>query len=154
MEVGSGTGSGALGTFPSRIIGLDINPLAVEFTKSIGLRASLIDNDGTFPVADEAFHVCILDNVLEHIENPSKVLDECSRITESSGGLVIVVPGVRGFLRDSDHKVFYGEDELRRLDDRWTLVRLFSIPLFFRSERLSKMIRQYSLVAVYKKKSD
>lgn len=151
IEVGSGTGSGVLGAFPSRVIGIDINPFAVEYTKSIGLRASVIDHDGSFPFADGAFDACILDNVVEHIENPAKVLDECYRVTGSGGGLVIAVPGARGFEWDSDHKVFYGENELKRLDDRWSLIRIFSIPLFLRSESISKAMKQYCLVAVFKK---
>ena len=154
IEVGSGTGSGVLGAFPSRVVGIDINPFAVEYTKSIGLRASVINHDGSFPVADGAFDACILDNVLEHIENPAKVLDECYRVTGPEAGLVIAVPGTRGFKWDSDHKVLYGENELKLLDDRWSLIRLFSIPLFLRSERLSKAIKQYCLVAVFKKNTE
>ena len=76
------------------------------------------------------------------------------RITRLFGGLIIVVPGARGFQRDSDHKVFYGEEQLRQLDARWSLVRLFSIPLFVKSEILSKSVRQYALIAVYKKNSE
>jgi SAM-dependent methyltransferase len=151
IEVGSGTGSGVLGAFPSCVVGIDINPFAVEYTKSIGLRASVINRDGSFPVEDGTFDACILDNVLEHIENPTKVLDECYRATGLGGGLVIAVPGARGFKWDSDHKVFYGENELRRLDCRWSLIGLFSIPLFVRSERLSRAMKQYCLVAVFKK---
>jgi SAM-dependent methyltransferase len=153
LEVGSGTGSGVLGAFPSRVVGIDINPFAVEYTKSLGLPASVINLDGLFPVADGAFDACILDNVLEHIENPDRVLDECYRVTGPNGGLVIAVPGVRGFKWDTDHKVHYGEDKLTQLDDRWSLIRLFSIPLILRSERLSRAMKQYCLVAIFKKRA-
>ena len=154
IEVGSGVGSGVLGAFPSRVVGLDINPFAVEYSKAIGLRASLISDDGSFPVPDGAVDACVLDNVLEHIEKPADVLDECYRITGPNGGLVIAVPGARGFGRDSDHKVFYGEHQLLRLDDRWSLIQLFSIPLFWRNEWLSRVMKQYCLVAVFKKNSE
>jgi SAM-dependent methyltransferase len=151
VEVGSGVGSGVLGAFPSSVMGLEINPFAVEFSKSIGLCASLVNDDGSFPVEGGAFDACILDNVLEHIEEPRRVLDECSRVTGRKGGLVVCVPGVRGFEWDSDHKVFYGEARLRQLDDRWLLTRLFSIPALIRSEALSRSMKQYCLVAVYRK---
>ena len=141
-----------LGAFPSHVVGLDINPFAVDYTNSIGMRASVIDRDGVFPVSDQAFDVCILDNVLKHVEIPVKVLDECYRITGPDGGLVIAVPGARGFRWDPDHKVFYGEDQLQQLDDRCSLIRLFSIPLLLRSERLSNTMKQYCLVALFKKK--
>lgn len=151
VEVGSGTGAGVLGAFPSSVLGFEINPLAAEYSKRVGLRASLIEKGGPFPAADGSFDACLLDNVLEHIEDPRKVLDECWRITRWGGGLVIAVPGICGFATDPDHKVFYGEDALRRLDSRWTLRQLFSLPLLMRSRTLSESVRQYCLVGVYRK---
>jgi SAM-dependent methyltransferase len=151
VEVGSGAGAGVLGAFPSRVVGFEINPLAVEYSRRVGLRASLIEKGGPFPAADGSFDACILDNVLEHIEDPQKILDECWRTTCPRGGLVIAVPGIRGFASDPDHRLFYGEDELRRLDSRWRLRALFSLPLLLRSKTLSESVRQYCLVGVYRK---
>lgn len=151
IEVGAGIGSGVLGTFPSRVVGLDINPQAVAYCRSRNLDAQLINGDGTFPIADGSFDACILDNVLEHIEDPRTTLDECWRITSPGGGMVIAVPGIRGFHLDPDHKVFYDEEGLRNLDRRWTMVGSFAGPLFLRSNRLSKSMRLYGLVATYKK---
>jgi SAM-dependent methyltransferase len=153
VEIGSGTGSGVLGAFPSSVVGLEINPLAVEYSNSIGLHASLIKEDGVFPMLDGSVDACILDNVLEHIESPRHTVDECWRVTQPRGGLIIAVPGARGFARDADHKIFYEEDELKHLDPRWRLQRLFALPTFFRSVGLSRALRQYCLVAVYRKKS-
>lgn len=151
VEVGSGIGSGVLGAFPKYVHGLEINPIAVEYCKAAGLNAQLIGNDGTFPVVDGVFDACILDNVLEHIENPRRTLDECHRITNKSGGLVIAVPGVRGYESDDDHKKFYDAEALRKIDDRWLLQNLFSIPFLISSKTFSKMIKQYCLVATYRK---
>jgi SAM-dependent methyltransferase len=153
LEVGSGIGSGVLGAFPSKVVGVEINPYAVNFSTSMGLHASLIKDDGSFPVADSSFDACILDNVLEHIEDPQLTLNECSRVTAQGGGMIIAVPGVRGYNSDADHKVFYGEDRLKALDDRWGVRGLFSLPFFLRSEALSKSVKQYCLVAVYRKKN-
>ena len=151
MEIGSGVGSGILGAYPKNIEGLDINPEAVEYCKTIGLNAKLINDDGIFPVADGKFDACVLDNVLEHIVDPRLTLDECSRITKKNGGLIIAVPGVRGFKSDLDHKKYYGADDLKMLDSRWQLVSLFSTPFFFQNEKLSASVKQYCLVATYKK---
>ena len=122
VEVGCGTGSGVFGAFPGRVTGIDINPLAVDFLRNEGLDAHLITKDGSFPLASGFFDACILDNVLEHIETPQLTLDECYRITKRDGGMVIVVPGMRGFNSDADHKVYYDEEKLRHLDRRWALV--------------------------------
>lgn len=151
IEIGSGTGSGVLGAFPKRVRGLEINPHAVAYCKAAGLNVQLIKDDGAFPVADGAFDTCILDNVLEHIEDPRRTLDECYRITKENGGLVIAVPGLRGFESDADHKKFYDAETLSLLDDRWLLLSLFSTPFFITNENLSKAVKQYCLVATYKK---
>lgn len=151
IEVGSGTGSGVLGTFSNHVRGLEINPHAVEYCKAAGLDVQLIGDDGVFPVKDGSVDVCVLDNVLEHIPHPRSTLDECHRITGQHGGLVIAVPGIRGYASDDDHKKFYDEAALRLLDDRWVLQSLFSIPFLFRSAKLSRSIKQYCLVATYKK---
>lgn len=151
IEIGSGTGSGVLGAFPRRVLGLEINPRAVEYCKAAGLDVRLIGDDGIFPVADGACDACILDNVLEHIENPRSTLDECYRITKENGGLVVAVPGIRGFDSDADHKKHYDAEALRLLDERWLLQSLFSIPFLFSSEWLSRSVKQYCMVAMYRK---
>jgi len=151
IEIGSGVGSGILSARSENIKGMDINPEAVAYCTNIGLNAQLINDDGTFPVTDGEIDVCVLDNVLEHIVDPCITLNECSRVTRSKGGLIIAVPGVRGFKADSDHKVFYGVDDLKVLDERWKLISLFSMPFFFLNEKLSASVKQYCLVATYRK---
>lgn len=151
VEVGAGTGSGILGTFPSKVIGLDVNPYAVKYCVENGMKAKLIEGNGKFPLNAGEYDVCILDNVLEHIENPKTTLDECHRITQSQGGLIVVVPGVKGYQVDDDHKIFYDEESLRVLDDRFLLEKLFATPSLFKIQKLSLHAKQYCLVAVYKK---
>lgn len=151
IEIGSGTGSGVLGAFPNHVCGLDINPAAVGYCRSRGMSAELINDDGIFAVADESVDVCVLDNVLEHIEQPTQTLDECYRITAKTGGLVLVVPGIIGYQSDQDHKKFYDENSLKNLDKRWDIVKIFSIPFYIKSTFISKNMRQYCLVAIYKK---
>jgi len=151
IEIGSGTGSGVLGAFPRRVQGLEINPHAVEYCVAKGLTAQLIRSDGIFPFTDGECDVCVLDNVLEHIDDPQATLNECYRITKKNGGLVVAVPGLRGFESDDDHKKFYDAEKLRLLDKRWLFLNMFSIPFFFKSEMLSKTVKQYCLVATYKK---
>ena len=151
LEVGSGIGSGVLGAFPDKVVGVDINPIVVEYCLEKGFDARLIEENGIFPVSDNSFDTCILENVLEHILDPHQILGECWRVTKTRGGLVIVVPGIRGYNSDPDHKVFYDALKLRSLDTRWTLQRLFAMPTFIVSDRLSSLLRQYCLVAIYVK---
>jgi SAM-dependent methyltransferase len=153
MEVGFGFSAGLIGAFPRWVSGLEINPLAVSYGKSRGLSVKAIAQDGCFPEPDGAFDVCVLDNVLEHIEAPVKTLAECHRITSPSGGLIIIVPGERGYASDDDHKKFYDVAELKSLDARWELRQLFSLPAGFISASLSRRIKQYCLVAIYAKRT-
>jgi SAM-dependent methyltransferase len=150
-EIGSGTGNGILGAYPNQVVGFEINPLAVSFCKNKNLVVHRVDENKKYPAQDGEFDVCVLDNVLEHLAEPSFVLQECARITHENAGLIIAVPGDKGFLQDSDHKKHYKEQVLKNLSPEWRLIKIFSMPFFVNSERLSKSISQYCLVAVYKK---
>jgi SAM-dependent methyltransferase len=152
-EIGCGTGNGILGAYSSHVVGYEINPLAVEFCKSKNLNVNLIDVDKVYPVKDGEYSACVLDNVLEHLEDPSFVLSECARITRTGGGLIIAVPGDKGYVHDDDHKIHYSEDKLKNLSEDWHLIKIFSIPFLIKSVFLSKTISQYCLVAVYHKLS-
>jgi hypothetical protein len=82
---------------------------------------------------------------------PMQTLNECYRVTTKTGGLVVVVPGISGYKSDKDHKKFYDENDLNNLDKRWLLVKIFSIPFYIKKISISKNIRQYCLIAIYKK---
>jgi SAM-dependent methyltransferase len=151
IEVGSGIGNGVLGASPRNVIGLDINPIAIDFCKTKGLKADLIKENGDFPIKENSVDVCVLDNVLEHIEYPKKTLDECYRVLKEHGGLVIVVPGMRGYKSDSDHKIFYNRKKLNELDPRWRIIKMFSVPFIIESNMLSRKVSQYCLIAIYTK---
>jgi SAM-dependent methyltransferase len=150
-EIGPGIGSGILGTYPNYVTGFEVNPLAVDYCKGINLNIHHIDVDAHYPARNGEYDACVLDNVLEHISEPGFVLQECARITRINGGLVIAVPGEKGYRSDPDHKVFYGENELRQLHSSWHLINMFSIPFFVRNKMLSELIPQYCLLAVYQK---
>lgn len=151
IEIGSGIGNGVLGSYPSYVVGIDVNPLAVSYCQSKGFNVKLIKENEKYPFGNSIFNCCLLDNVLEHIQNSKFTLDECYRITDNNGGLVVVVPGIMGYNHDSDHKIYYDEKKLRDLDPRWELISLISLPFIFKSIKLSKLLRQYCLMAIYKK---
>jgi SAM-dependent methyltransferase len=150
-EIGSGTGNGILGAYPNQVVGFEINLLAVNFCKNKNLVVHGVEENDKYPAQDGEFDACVLDNVLEHIAQPSIVLQECARITHKNAGLVIAVPGDKGFLFDKDHKKHYREAELKNVSPEWGLIKTFSLPFIVKNEWLSKTISQYCLVAVYKK---
>jgi SAM-dependent methyltransferase len=44
------------------------------------------------PVDDETFDIVMLAEVIEHIENPVEVLNECVRVLKKDGNLIITMP--------------------------------------------------------------
>ena len=62
LDVGCGLGS----YLKSRknVIGIDVNPVYIDYCNSIGQKAYLFKNN--FPFEDEEFDSVIMDNVLEH----------------------------------------------------------------------------------------
>jgi SAM-dependent methyltransferase len=151
LEVGCGIGAGVLGAYPREVTGVDINPQAVSHCLSKGYNARLIHTGQTWDIPSSSFDACILDNVLEHVAEPSLLLRECARVTQSRGGLVVAVPGSKGFASDGDHKVNYDDTSLRDLNHGWTCTRLTGLPLWVGRRFLSKRVRQFCFVAVYGK---
>lgn len=109
LDVGCGIGD--MIKFRRNTIGADINPYLVDYCNKKGLDARLI-RDGRLPFEDGTFQSVIMDNVLEHITSPDGLIKEIRRVIERNGRLVIGVPGVKGYRRDADHKVFYDEKKL------------------------------------------
>lgn len=153
LEVGCGTGSGILGAYPERVVGIDVNRYAVDFCCQKGFNAHHIVAGESYPFSNAAFDVCVLDNVLEHIEDPGQTVDECLRVTTESGGVIVVVPGEKGYAADPDHKKYYEAEHLARLDPRLQLIKLFSLPFIFKSSTISSIFASYCLAAVYRKSS-
>lgn len=129
-------------------VGVDINPVNVEWCRLHGLDAHLIA-PGVIPVADDSFDGAVLDNVLEHLNIPYPLLVEIRRVLRPGGTLVVEVPGSRGYATDPDHKVFYDEVALvsTMAGLGFGLRRVLYTPV--RSEWLDKHLRQYCLYGVF-----
>jgi len=151
LEVGCGIGAGVLGSYPREVTGVDINPQAINHCVAKGYNARLIYADQTWDIPANSFDACILDNVLEHVAEPSLLLQECARVTGARAGLIIAVPGAKGFASDGDHKVYYDTESLWQIDPLWTCTRQTGLPLGVGRNLLSRRMRQFCFVAVYRK---
>lgn len=109
LDVGCGIGD--LLRFRPDTLGVDINPMAVEWCRLQGYEARLMEPD-LLPFGDAEFEGVVLDNVLEHLSEPKPVLAEIRRVLSVSGTLIVGVPGRRGYASDPDHKIFYDGDAL------------------------------------------
>ena len=147
LDVGCGIGDFL--EFYKNAKGTDINIKNVEYCSKIGLEVSFMEN-GVIPHDHESFESAVLDNVLEHVEDPKFLLSEINRILCKKGLLIIGVPGFKGYESDSDHKIFYEEELLKKTlsKNNFNLKKFFYMPLF-KSIFLSKIIRQYCIYGVF-----
>jgi len=148
-----GCGIGDLVRYRSNTVGVDINPHTVESCKSNGLDVKLMEID-SLPFGEKLFESVILDNVLEHIEKPFKIIKEVHRVLVDEGILIIGVPGFLGYASDSDHKVFYSKEKM--IDTitgmGFYTKKTFSMPINL--DWLSKRLRQYCIYGVFVKIPD
>lgn len=107
-----GCGIGDLLDYKPTTIGVDINPLLVEHCIKRGHRV-LNMSDDQLPFKRETFSSAFLDNVLEHIEKPERLIREIHRVLDEGGVLIVGVPCEKGYSSDPDHKIFYEKSNLR-----------------------------------------
>lgn len=145
-----GCGIGDFLNFKKDAIGLDINQQNIDICIGRGLVARLMNVD-VLPLADNEVDVVMLDNVLEHMLEPSLLIKEIYRVLNDSGILIIGVPGLAGYKYDIDHKKFYDEHELKLLanENSFEIVKFIYLPLW-RSSYLSKYLRQYCVYSIWK----
>jgi ubiquinone/menaquinone biosynthesis C-methylase UbiE len=106
---------------------------------------------GNFPFPDQAFDGVVLDNVLEHIIDPTDILSELRRVLKPGGTLIVGVPGTKGYASDPDHKCFYDQALLKSVVeaagfDQRRLLRM-PLPLPF----IEALLAQYCLYGVFEK---
>lgn len=145
-----GCGIGDLLSFRANTVGTDINPRAVAWCREQGHQAELMLPD-VLPFQAGEFDAAVIDNVLEHIEDPKPLLAEVRRIVRPGGSVLIGVPGRRGYASDPDHKVFYDAPVLvaTLAAAGFGLRRLLHMP--FKSAWLDVRMRQYCVYGVFRR---
>ena len=109
-------------------------------------RAHVIDKTKA-----SVFDGVMMDNVLEHIEEPEPILKEVRRVLVEGGKFVVGVPGSKGYASDPDHKVFYSKEKLIITLSKagFVEVGIVGMPLDF--DWLDDKISQYCLYGVFRK---
>jgi 2-polyprenyl-3-methyl-5-hydroxy-6-metoxy-1,4-benzoquinol methylase len=96
LEVGCGHGylAGEFQALGAVYIGLDLAFNAVrQFTEADGQRLHAVVGDGgRLPVTTGSMDVVLCMEVLEHVPDPERVLDECFRVVRADGYLVFSRP--------------------------------------------------------------
>ena len=153
LDVGCGIGL-LLKSGSSKAVGLDINKYNVNQIKDQGLNAILIPESGIFPVEDNSFSSVIIDQVIEHLEDPKYVLKEIDRVLSSPGNLIVGLPLERGFQSDPDHVHFYTPASAIDLIENQTNLfhkKTIYYPLPYRY--FGKLLRQQSFYLLFETSS-
>ena len=148
LDIGSGLGDFI--RYRPSTIGVDVNTTNVQWCSSQGLDVRLMEFD-KLPFDNDSFESIIMDNVLEHIEDPKNMLSEIDRVLIKGGTLVIGVPGILGFSSAPDHEVFYSKELLVKtfVDRKYSVKKVFSMPIEW--SWLDSRISQYCYYGVFNK---
>lgn len=84
--------------------GIDIKDFSGELPKHVSFS---IYNGEKFPHQDNYFDIIIVNHVLEHIQNPERILTELKRVIKNKGRIYIEVPNKRS-LWGKPHGKFAG----------------------------------------------
>lgn len=148
LDVGCGIGDFL--AYRSGTVGVDVNTYAVDWCRQRGLDARLMATDH-LSFDDASFHAVMLDNVLEHLSEPTGLLLEIRRVLAPGGRVLVGVPGKLGYTCDSDHKVFYDESNLSRVMSDAGMHRMAILYMPFKWDWLDDKLPQYCLYGLFER---
>jgi SAM-dependent methyltransferase len=148
LDVGCGIGDFL--AYKKDTVGVDINEYSLEWCRLQGHQVEKMDAD-YLPFDDESYDSIIMDNVLEHIESPEVIIGEIHRVLDKNGIFLVGVPGLFGYTKDSDHKIFYSKETLEKTLKKhgFFQLKIFAMPLNI--DWLEKYLSQYCLYGVFTK---
>ena len=146
LDVGCGIGDYI--SLTKNAIGTDINKYNIRFLEKKGLNAVLME-EGKLPFSENQFDSILLDNVIEHLTSPEKLIKEIVRVSKDNSNLIVGVPGLKGYERDPDHKVFYKKEDLKVLFKKYNYNLSKTLYFPFNFPFLSKKLSSYSIFCVF-----
>ncbi|MBI4778774.1 class I SAM-dependent methyltransferase [Candidatus Desantisbacteria bacterium] len=164
LDVGCGPGEtmGYLERF-GRVMGVDVSYDAVRFCKNKGHKHILCASAENLPIRDESFSLITMLDVLEHIDDDAKTLQELVRIVKPNGIIILTTPAYRFLWSDIDeickHKRRYTTSELRNklkaaglYIERMSYMNALLLPVTWMSRRLRAItVRDGSLQSPFDK---
>jgi 2-polyprenyl-3-methyl-5-hydroxy-6-metoxy-1,4-benzoquinol methylase len=100
------------------ITGIEVNRYAIEHAKQMGLNVFYDDIQTRTQFTDNSFDVILLCDVFEHLFAPDAALDECIRLLNTHGKIVLEVPLETEFSENVLHGhafLFYSEEYFEKM---------------------------------------
>jgi SAM-dependent methyltransferase len=158
VDFGCGSGE-QLACMPKGSLGLDVNPYAIEYCQSLGLKAALYQPDTDIYKLDQVeknvYKTLVMSHLLEHFEDSRGVLIKLTKtcVEKSINTIVIVVPGINGYASDLTHIQYINIEffkEFNKVDlNGFEIVYNKYYPV--NSEFFSKFFRYNELMVVLKR---
>lgn len=105
--------------------GLELSPAAVQTAQQMFPSIKYKQGDAVDTGYDDScFDIVVCQEVLEHIEEQNKLVNECSRIIKNSGYLVLTTPNKYYFDRRKGGN--YSQQPIENIIDKATLINLIS----------------------------
>ena len=106
LEVGSGLSP--IVTNDDRVVYSELSFRALRTLKHFNQRGRYVVADGTkLPFKEGAFSHTVCSEVLEHVENDQKAIDELARVTQPAGKALITVPHRKFYYAADDRFVHH-----------------------------------------------
>lgn len=142
---------------PKHLIGVDYNPLRLtRYKKHISTSEQSVGSCLTIPIRNKSLDVVIFHQVLEHIRQPERALQEINRILKPDGWLIMSVPNEGVWFKQhvqykwispdvinhTDHVNFFTANSLRKLLDNnsFQVNRLDALGFYFPHNGISRRV--------------
>ena len=156
IDFGCGVGE-LLKKLPEGSIGFDVNEATVDYCSNTGLNVMLYQPEvDRYELKDcrvGEYKTLILSHVLEHLETPNIILhlllESCNRLDIER--IIVIVPGIKGFLSDQTHKTFIDIPYLKKHDlsdiEGYAIIKIKYFPV--NVSWMGKYFTHHELVVLY-----
>jgi len=98
LDVGCGDGEMSFQLkkiFPrATYFGTDISSKGCNLANSKGIKSKQADLNQIIPFKDKTFDIIIAQEIIEHLIDPDKFLEECNRVLKKDGVIIITTPNL------------------------------------------------------------
>jgi len=107
-------GSGVLTKYLGNVDGCDFSEYSIKWVhKKLGLKTFHCDLNNKIPVKKDSYDILVATEVLEHLDNPKKVIKEMARVAKRK--IIVSVPYDNGGVQSEEHKWLFTPKDIVEL---------------------------------------